>query len=112
MNMFQAYFALLKAYCAINILLLPKSFRNGGYVLSPITLICACIFEGTCAIKLSQCGLLTGQISYTDIVKKALGPRIHSIIKVVLAFVQFQFTISMLAFVIESLNSTIIALKG
>ena len=60
MTMFQAYFALLKAYCAINILLLPKSFRNGGYALSPLALMMACLFESTCAIKLSQCGIVTG----------------------------------------------------
>ena len=53
MTPFQAYFALLKAYCAINILLLPKAFKNGGYILSPIALICSCIFECTCAIKIS-----------------------------------------------------------
>jgi amino acid permease len=53
MTSFQAYFALLKAYCAINILLLPKAFKNGGYLLSPLALILACLFECTCAIKLS-----------------------------------------------------------
>ena len=53
MTSFQAYFALLKAYCAINVLLLPKAFKNGGYLLSPIALFLACFFECTCAIKLS-----------------------------------------------------------
>jgi hypothetical protein len=49
----QAFFAILKAYCVINILLLPKAFQNGGYILSPIVVVIACIFEGLCAIKLS-----------------------------------------------------------
>ena len=53
MNTIQAYFALMKAYCAINVLLLPMAFRNGGWALSPCSLIVACIFEATCAIKLS-----------------------------------------------------------
>jgi len=76
MNSCQAYFALLKAYCAINVLLLPKAFKNGGWFLSPIALIISCTFEGTCAIKLSQCGNFTGMISYTDIVDLALGRRV------------------------------------
>ena len=106
MNSFQAYFALLKAYCAINVLLLPKAFKNGGYVLSPIALIISCTFEGTCAIKLSQCGNFTGMISYTDIVNRAFGSRIQGVFQGIIAVVQFQFTISQLAFVIESLEST------
>ena len=53
MNPCQTYFALIKAYCAINVLLLPKAFKNGGYILSPIALIVSCFFESFCAIKLS-----------------------------------------------------------
>lgn len=53
MNMGQAYFALIKAYCAINVLLLPKAFKNGGWLLSPPSLMVACIFESACAIKLA-----------------------------------------------------------
>lgn len=64
MNVIQAYFGLIKAYCAINVLLLPKAFKNGGWLLSPIALTVACIFEATCAIKLAQCSLFTGTISY------------------------------------------------
>ena len=64
MDMGQAYFALIKAYCAINVLLLPKAFKNGGWLLSPLSLMVACVFEATCAIKLAQCGLFTGTISY------------------------------------------------
>lgn len=108
----QAYFALLKAYCAINVLLLPKSFRNGGYVLSPIALITSCFFECTCAIKLSQCALTPEMsqfrsLTYTDIVSVALGTRFLRPFKIIIALVQFQFTISQLAFVIESMRSTI-----
>lgn len=107
MNTVQAYFGLIKAYCAINVLLLPKSFKNGGWLLSPISLIVACIFEATCAIKLAQCGLFTGTISYQHIVLTALGPSFHKVFMIIIAVVQFQFTISQLAFIVESINSTI-----
>ena len=79
----------MKAYCAINLLLLPKSFKNGGYILSPIALIISCTFEATCAIKLSQCGQHTGKINYTEIIRIAFGPKVESVFKVVIAIVQF-----------------------
>lgn len=44
MSRMQTFFAMLKSYCAINVLLTPKSFENGGYLLSPIALVFACIF--------------------------------------------------------------------
>ena len=43
MTNFQAFFALAKSYCAINVLLTPKQFRNGGYLLSPIALGCSAV---------------------------------------------------------------------
>ena len=100
MNCIQAYFALLKAYCAINILLLPKAFKNGGWLLSPIALAISCLFQTTCAIKLAQCGNHTGLISYPDIVNLAFGPKIQRAFQVIIAIVMFQFTISQIAFVL------------
>ena len=46
-------FAVMKAYCAINVLLLPCSFANGGYVLSPIAMLVAVSFESLCAARLT-----------------------------------------------------------
>lgn len=89
MNVVQAYFGLIKAYCAINVLLLPKAFKNGGWLLSPIALIIACGFEATCAIKLAQCSLFTGTISYQLVVRTALGPKFHKLFMIIIAFVQF-----------------------
>jgi hypothetical protein len=41
MNKVQTFFALCKCYCAINVLLTPKAFKNGGYMFSPISLFIA-----------------------------------------------------------------------
>ena len=106
MNRIQTFFALLKRYCAINVLLTPKSFVNGGFLLSPIALILACFFQTICAIKLSQCGLKVKKISYPDIVKKAMGKKCKSFLEIILAIVQFQFTIAQLSFIIQGLKST------
>ena len=54
MGPFKTYFAVIKAYCAINVLLLPRSFVNGGFVLSPIALLVAGFFETLCALRLTQ----------------------------------------------------------
>lgn len=43
MTAFETYVALIKGYCAIIILLLPKTFSHGGYVFSPICLIVSAI---------------------------------------------------------------------
>ena len=48
----QTFLALVKGYCAIVILLIPKAFMNGGYVFSPVVLLLSAILTGTCAIKL------------------------------------------------------------
>ena len=39
MNAFETYIALIKGYCALMILVLPRAFSRGGYVFSPITLL-------------------------------------------------------------------------
>jgi amino acid permease len=106
MTRMQTFFALLKSYCAINVLLTPKSFANGGFLLSPIALTAACILQTICAVKLSQCGIHVKKISYPDIVKKALGKKCKAALEIALALVQFQFTIAQLSFIIQGLKST------
>ena len=44
MSNLEAYLTLLKSYCAINVLLTPKAFRNGGYLLSPCALAFSAAF--------------------------------------------------------------------
>ena len=42
MNKFQSFFALCKLYCAINVLLVPKAFKNAGYLASPLIVLVSC----------------------------------------------------------------------
>jgi len=44
MNPTEVFFAVLKAYCAINVLLLPLSFSEGGYILAPGAMCIALFF--------------------------------------------------------------------
>jgi Transmembrane amino acid transporter protein len=59
------FLALIKGYCAIVVLILPKSFVNGGYVFSPIILMASCALTTYCAIKLVQAGLKTRLMNYS-----------------------------------------------
>ena len=89
MTNFQSFFATCKSYCAINVLLTPKAFKNGGYILSPVALLIAGVLQCYCAIKLTQCGMHVKKISYPDIVFKALGKKGKKVLEIFLAIVQF-----------------------
>lgn len=39
MNAFETYIAIIKGYCALMILVLPRAFGRGGYVFSPIVMM-------------------------------------------------------------------------
>jgi hypothetical protein len=46
------FFAILKGYCAIVILIIPKAFQNGGYIFSPLCLLASCYLTTLCTLKL------------------------------------------------------------
>ena len=49
----KTFFAILKAYCAINCLLLPMSFGEGGYILGPSAMFIALFFQCLSAAQLT-----------------------------------------------------------
>ena len=49
---FQAFTALCKGYCAINILVLPKQFDNGGWLIGILAISIAACYVCICALKL------------------------------------------------------------
>ena len=89
MSKLGAYFALLKAYCAVNVLLLPLSFVNGVYLLSPIAILVACFFETLCAVRLSHVANRYKLFSYPMIALKALGKKGYTTIRILLALAHF-----------------------
>mmetsp|Transcript_28543 Transcript_28543/g.20626 ORF Transcript_28543/g.20626 Transcript_28543/m.20626 type:complete len:89 (+) Transcript_28543:677-943(+) len=70
---FETYIALIKGYCAMTILMLPKAFANGGWMASSIFLVVSGIVTTMCAIKLAESGLKLGIYSYSLIVEKTFG---------------------------------------
>jgi proton-coupled amino acid transporter len=56
LNPFQTYMAILKGYVGVGMLNVSKAFANGGYVASPIFIICSAILTTICAQKLIRIG--------------------------------------------------------
>lgn len=99
----KTFFAICKAYCAINVLLLPRSFVNGGYMLSPIAMAVAVFFESLCAVRLTTVAHKYGIFSYPLLMKEALGEKGLHMARVFLALAHWQFTIGQMTFTLKSL---------
>jgi len=93
MGVCQTFFAILKAYCAINVLLLPKAFKNGGFVLSPLAMLVAVFFETLCAVRLSTVSHKHKIYSYPLLMEKALGKVGLQVSRIFLALAHWEFVI-------------------
>lgn len=60
MNAFETYIAIIKGYCALMILVLPRAFSRGGYVFSPIVMMVSGAIQMYCALKLVAAGQKLG----------------------------------------------------
>lgn len=74
LSAFETYVALIKGYCALMILVLPKSFTTGGYVFSPLCLLASATLQVFAGLKLVQTAQSLGLTSYGLIALKVLGP--------------------------------------
>jgi hypothetical protein len=79
---FQTYLALIKGYCAIVILLIPKAFLNGGYIFSPLVLLFSALLTGWCAIKLVDSGLKVKNYSYSFVAQAAYGSKFRALVDI------------------------------
>ena len=52
MNAFESYVALVKGYCALVVLVLPRSFSKGGFLFSPLCLLISGIIQCFAATRL------------------------------------------------------------
>ena len=103
MSKFKAYMALCKGYCAINILVLPKQFDNGGWLVGVLSIMIAAGFVTMCALKLLQCGEKIGVYTYPGIAERALGRGGKIIVDIFLSFCQFSFTVAQISFTLKTL---------
>ena len=103
----KTFFAIAKAYCAIGILIMPRSFVNGGYIISPLALFTACFFESLCAARLASVAHSQGIYSYSLLMRKAVGDKGLIVSRIFLAIAHWQFTVGQMTFTLSSLQSTI-----
>ena len=108
----ETYFAVIKSYCAINVLLLPKAFKNGGFVLSPAAMFVAVFFETLCAVRLSKVAHIQKVYSYPLLMEKALGVGGLQFARIVLALAHWEFCIGQMTFTLKSLQTTFAAWTG
>lgn len=71
----QTFFSLVKGYCAIVALIIPKSFTTGGYIGSPLTVLGSGFLSVYCTIKLCECALQTNIMNYSLLCEQALGKK-------------------------------------
>ena len=94
MTTFETYIALLKAYCAISVLVMPKAYMNGGWAASSAFQIASAVLTTICAFKLLEAGLKLELYSYSLVVEKVLGKKGRIALDIMIAITQISFAIS------------------
>lgn len=109
---FDTYIALIKGYCVLSVLLIPKAFSNGGWGVASIFLVSAGAISCVACLKLVDVGLKLNLYSYPLAVEKALGKNARLFIDVAISLTQFAFAISHVAFLLQASKGSIDALSG
>ena len=84
-------------------LLLPKAFANGGYLLSPAAVFVAVFFETLCAVRLSIVARNERVYSYPLLMERAMGSWGLQVSRVFLALAHWEFAIGQMTFTLKSL---------
>ena len=74
---FEVYVALVKGYCVILILILPRAFVTGGYMTTAILMVVSGIISSFCANLLVQSGLRAQLMSYSELAGVVLGQKMR-----------------------------------
>lgn len=112
MTDFDVFVALCKGYCAINILILPKNFQNGGWLIGILAIILGGWFVCVCALKLVECAFECQKFDFREVARSALGSTGCHVISIVLAVIQFSFTIAQISFTLKAIESIILESTG
>lgn len=107
MGQFAAFMALCKAYCSINILVLPKQFDNGGWLVGVLAINISVTFVLLSVLKLVQAGTKLQEFTYPGIVEKAIGPKFKIVAEVFVAICQFSFTVTQISFTLKSVREVL-----
>ena len=72
---FECYIALVKGYCVILVLILPRSFATGGFACTAGLVLVSGLISTFCASLLVQAGLQANIHSYSLLTQKVLGSK-------------------------------------
>ena len=103
---FETYIALIKGYCVMTIIMIPKGFQTGGWLVSGIMLAISGILTTVCVTKLVESGLKVNLFSYSLVTQRAFGKKGRAILDFMVAATQYSFTISHMTFLVTSMKST------
>lgn len=99
MNAWDCYIALCKGYCALVVLVLPRSYSKGGYGFAAVVMIISGILQCIAAIRLAASAMNIGIIDYGKLAERAMGSTGKYLTDLMIVLVQFSLTMSYPAFI-------------
>ena len=112
MTAFQTFVSIIKAYCCLMILVLPRSFARGGYLLSPLAMVMSASLQCYSAVKLVGVANHFGIMSYSLIAYKVFGTKGKIALDIMVALTQFTFAISFMSFICQAWKESALGLWG
>lgn len=106
----KTFFTLIKAFIGTGIMFLPKAFRNGGILLSSLTLIAVSLINCLCFRLLLDCRQRYGG-GYGELGASIVGQRFRNLILGSIALSQLGFVCTGLIFTAENLNAFLSAVS-
>jgi len=101
-------FTIFKGFVASSILYMPKNFINGGYIFSPIALICSLLLTIHCAkLLLNTRKELGGNLSFSQIGEKTWGRFGKILVDVTLIGSQMSFCVAYPYFITKNMQEII-----
>ena len=97
-------FTIFKGFVATGILYVPKDFKNGGYIFTPITLVVSLIITLYCAKLLLQVNDRLGGGSFPEMGFKAYGKPGKLFVEIVLVASQFGFCTAYVYFIASQIG--------
>jgi amino acid permease len=89
------------------ILTLPKSFANGGYLVSPLLMMISAVVTTKCICNLIDTSLKFKLYSYSLVVDKVFGRQGRNALDLMIFLTQTSFSISIAVFIIRSLTTSV-----
>jgi proton-coupled amino acid transporter len=93
-------------------MVLPKNFENGGWLVGVLAINLGVLLVGMCALKLIKCAIKIDAFDFREVCKKALGSPYSDVITIILAVVNFSFTIAQISFTLKAVQTITHGMTG